>query len=325
MRRLAGLAVLAAVSLIELSATAQEGTVRRVAALMPFTEGDAEGQRRVGALERGLGEAGWKIGTNLRIDYRWAGDDRERIREYAAELVGLKPDAILVSTALTLAPVQQLTKSIPIVFTHITDPVGAGVVASLAHPGGNVTGFTPGEFSIYGKLLELLRETVPAIARVAVIANPEQAPQHGMVRAVEAAAQRQAVEVSVISVRDDIGAAIAIFARTPASALIVLPNPVADRGRSEIAELAAKHRLPAIYAYRYFVLSGGLMSYGVETVELSKQSARYVARILRGAKPGDLPVQHPTKFELVVSLKTAKALGIDVPRTILERADEVIE
>jgi putative ABC transport system substrate-binding protein len=298
--------------------------VARVGALIPFAEGDGEGKRRQDAFQRGLGALGWTNGQNIQIEYRWVGADRERIRTAASEVVGLKPDVIVVSTALILAPLLQQTRTIPVVFTHITDPVGSRFVPSLARPGGNVTGFAPAEFSMYGRLLQILKEAVPTLMRVAVVMNPEQAPQAGMLRAIEDVAPALGVKTSSLSVRGPIDQGFASFAR-PANGLIVLPNPVADENREMIARMAAQHRLPAIYAYRYYVTSGGLMSYGVDTVDQFSRAASYVDRILKGAKPGDLPIEQPTKFELVINLKTAKALGLTIPLSLLQRADHVIE
>jgi putative ABC transport system substrate-binding protein len=303
----------------------QAGRVPRIGVLMPYAEGDEEGERRRNALRRGLEASGWTDGQNIRIEYRWVVADRDRIRNAAIELVGLKPDVILVSTSLILVPLQQQTRTIPIVFTHITDPVGSGFVASLARPGGNVTGFAPAEFSLYGKLLETPKEVVPALTRVAVVMNPEQPPQAGMLRAIEAVAPGLGVKTSTLSVRDLIERGFASFAQPQNSGLIVLPNPVADANRQLIARTATQHALPAIYAYRYYVTSGGLISYGIDTADQFAKAASYVDRILKGAKPADLPVQQPTKFELVINLKTAKALGLNIPQSVLLRADHLIE
>jgi ABC-type uncharacterized transport system substrate-binding protein len=309
-----------------LAARAQQlGKVPLVGVLMPFAAGDEEAERRRNAFQKGLEAYGWTNGQNIRIEFRWVGSDRDRIRNAAIELVGLKPDVILVSTALILAPLQEQTSIIPIVFTHITDPVGSGILASLARPGGNVTGFAPAEFSMYGKLLEALKEAAPNLTRVAVVMNPEQAPQAGMLRAVEAVAPALAVKTSSLSVRNPIERSFALFAQGQNGGLIVLPNPVADINRELIVSTAARHGLPAIYAFRYYVTSGGLMSLGIDSADQFKKAASYVDRILNGAKPADLPVQHPTKFELVINLKTAKALGLEVPPMLLGRADEVIE
>jgi putative ABC transport system substrate-binding protein len=309
-----------------LAARAQQaGNAHLIGALMPFAEGDEEAGRRRNAFQRGLEAFGWTSGQNIRIEFRWVGSDRDRIRSAAIELVGLKPDVILVSTALILAPLLQQTSTIPIVFTHITDPVSSGIVASLARPGGNVTGFAPAEFSMYGKLLEALKEAAPNVTRVAVVMNPEQAPQAGMLRAIEAVAPALAVKTSRLSVRNPIERSFASFAQGQNGGLIVLPNPVADVNRELIVRTAARHGLPAIYAYRYYVTSGGLMSYGIDAADQFKKAASYVDRILRGAKPAELPVQQPTKFELVINLKTARALGLEIPPSLLARADEVIE
>jgi putative tryptophan/tyrosine transport system substrate-binding protein len=309
-----------------LAARAQQlGKVPLISALMPFAEGDEEAERRRNAFLRGLEAFGWTNGQNIRIEYRWVGSDRDRIRNAAIEIIGQKPDVILVSTALILAPLQEQTSTVPIVFTHITDPVGSGIVASLAQPGSNVTGFAPAEFSMYGKLMEALKEAAPSLTRVAVVMNPEQAPQAGMLRAVEAVASALGVKTSSLSVRDPIERGFASFAQEQHGGLVVLPNPVADVNRELIVRTATRHGLPAIYAYRYYVASGGLMSLGIDTADQFKQAASYVDRILKGAKPAELPVQQPTKFELVINLKTAKALGLDVSPMLLARADEVIE
>jgi putative ABC transport system substrate-binding protein len=244
-----------------------------------------------------------------------------------SSLAALKPDVILAVSSQALQPLQRETDSIPIVFTQIADPVGSGFVASLAHPGGNITGFTPAEFSLYGKLLEVLKEIAPQVARVAVVLNPEQTPQTGLWRAIEAAAPSFRVQLTAAGARNaaEIKRAIDEFADAQNGGLIVLPNGVTVVHRELVIGLAAKHRLPAVYGYRFFVADGGLISYGLDLVEQYRQAAAYVDRILRGEKPADLPVQQPTKFELAVNLKTAKALGLDVPPTLLGRADEVIE
>ncbi len=303
----------------------QARKVPLVGVLMPFEKGDEEGERRQSAFQNGLEQLGWTNGQNVRIEYRWAGSNRDRIRDAAVELVGLRPDVILASSALTLAPLQRQTSIIPIVFTNIADPVSSGFVASLAHPGGNITGFSPAEFSMYGKLLGILKEAVPNLTRVAVIMNPEQAPQAGMMRAIEAAAPTLAVKTSSFSVRDPLERSLASFAQEGNGGLIVLPNPVVDENRELIARMAVRHGLPTIYTFRYYVTSGGLMSYGIDTVDHLQKAASYVDRILKGTKPADLPVEEPTKFELVINLKTAKALGLTVSPSLLARADEVIE
>jgi len=309
-----------------LAARAQQARkVPLVGVLIPFEKGDDEGERRQNAFQNGLEQFGWRNGQNIRIENRWVGSNRDRIRDAAVELAGLKPNVILASSALTLAPLQQQTSTIPIVFTNIADPVSSGFVTSLAHPGGNITGFSPAEFSIYGKLLGILKEAVPNLTRVAVVMNPEQAPQAGMLRAIEAAAPTLGVKTSSFSVRDPLDRNLASFAHEGHGGLIVLPNPVVDENRELIARTAVRHGLPTIYTFRYYVASGGLMSYGIDTVDDLQKAASYVDRILRGAKPSDLPVEQPTKFELVINLKTAKALDLTIPQSLLVRADEVIE
>jgi putative ABC transport system substrate-binding protein len=311
-----------------LAARAQQaGHIRRIGVLSAFAESDPEARGNVTAFRRALEKLGWTDGGNVRIDYRWGSADAERIQAYAIELVGLKPDVILVSTALVLQSLQQLTRSIPIVFTQISDPAGSGFVASLSHPGGNVTGFTPAEFSMYGKLLEVLKEIAPQVTRVAVVLNPDQKPQAGMWRAIEAAAPSFKVQLTAAGVRNatEIERAINAFAPETNGGLIVLPNPVNSGNRKLIITMAAQHRLPAIYTFPFFVKDGGLISYGVDLVDQYQQAASYVDRILRGEKPAELPVQQPTKFALLVNLKTAKGLGLEVPWFLQQRADEVIE
>ena len=305
----------------------QPERMRRLGILMAIAENDPEGQQRVAAFVQGLRELGWTEGGNIHIDYRWAGADVGRIRNAAAELIDLKPDAIVAQTALTVAPLQQMTTTIPIVFLNIVDPVSSGFVASLARPGGNITGFTPAEMSMRGKLLEVLKEVAPAVSRVGVLYNPVQAPQVGQWRAIEAAAPALGVQVSAAGAAnaDEITHGIEAFANEPGGGMIVLANPVNDSNRGLIIALIARRLMPAIYAYPHYVREGGLVSYGVDPIDQFHQAATYVDRILKGAKPADLPVQQPTKFDLTVNLKTAKALGLTIPPTLLARADEVIE
>jgi putative tryptophan/tyrosine transport system substrate-binding protein len=300
--------------------------MRRIGVLMPLTESDPEGQRRVTAFHKRLQELGWVLDQNVRVEDRRVGADPERIRAAAKELVALNPDVILVSTALALAPLREQTSTIPIVFTNLGDPVSSGFVASLAHPGGNITGFSPAEFPVWGKTLDILKEVAPSVTRVAVIYNPEQAPQVGMLSSIQTVAPSFSVKIVPMQVRQPIEQAIDAFAQEGnGGGLIVIPNPVADSRRDVIIGAAARHKLPAIYGYRYFVTDGGLMSYGINTADQFKQAASYIDQILRGAKPADLPVQQPTKYELVINLKTAKALGLTVPPKLLLTADEVIE
>jgi putative ABC transport system substrate-binding protein len=311
-----------------LTARAQQlDRIRRVAVLMAFSESDPEAQTNVTAFRQALERLGWTGGRNVRFDQRWGGANPTRIKAYVTELIGLKPDVILASSALVLQPLQQATRSIPIVFTQIADPIDSGFVASLAHPGGNTTGFTVAEFSMFGKSLELLKEVAPHITRVAVLLNPEQKPQAGMWRAVEAVAPSFGIELTAAGVRNpgEIERAIDAFARQSSGGLIVLPSGPTIVHRELIIALAARHRMPAVYTFRHFVMDGGLMSYGIDLADQYRQAALYVHRILRGDKPGDLPVQLPTKFQLVINLKTAKALDLSVPPTLLARADEVIE
>jgi ABC-type uncharacterized transport system substrate-binding protein len=311
-----------------LAARAQQpDRVRRIAVLMGFAEGDPEAQRYIKAFLQGLQQLGWAQGRNVQIDYRWGRADPERIKTYAVEIVQLKPDVILISTALVLQPLKQLTGTIPIVFTQMNDPVESGFVASMARPGGNITGFTSLEVTVGGKWLEMLKEIAPSVTRAAVILNPVQPPQVAILRAIEAVAPSAGVLLTTAGVQDAaaIERAVIAFARESNGGLIVLPNPVTIGQRELINALAVRHRLPAVYAYRYFVTDGGLMSYGVDAVDLYRRAAGYVDRILKGEKPDDLPVQAPTKYELVINLKAAKAIGLTIPESFLMRADEVIE
>jgi putative ABC transport system substrate-binding protein len=281
----------------------------------------------VPALAQGLTQLGWSEGRNVRIDKREARGEVSRIRAYAGELVRLIPDVILAHGTETSRIMQQETGTIPIIFTTVTDPVGSGLVASLARPGGNVTGFTNFEFSMAGKWLELLKEAAPTVRRVAVLFNPDNAAMPGQLHAIAVAAASlglQMVEAKVRN-RDEIERAIDGLARVPNTGLLVLPEFLTTVHRGLIVALAARHRLPSAYAHRYFTTSGGLISYGVDNNAVYRRAASYVDRILRGEKAADLPVQQPTKFELVINLKAAKALDLEIPATLLARADEVIE
>jgi putative ABC transport system substrate-binding protein len=309
-----------------LPARAQQDRMRRLGVLTAFAENDAGGQKYVAAFAQGLRELGWIDGRNIRIDYRWAGTDAGRIRSAASELLDLKPDVILAASPLTVAPLQQMTATVPIVFVQVADPVSSGVVASLAQPGGNTTGFAAIEFSIGGKLLEMLKQIAPTVSRVAVIYNPVLPQQMGLLAVIERAAPSLGVQVSASSARDanEVRRTIEGFAGAPVG-IIVLPNPITIGDRGEIIALLAHHRLPGVYAMPIFVRDGGLASYGADDVVQFRQAASYVDRILKGAKPADLPVQQPTKFELTINLKTAKALGLTIPPALLATADEVIE
>lgn len=300
---------------------------RLIGILMSLAQDDRQGQRYIAAFLRRLEELGWKVGDNLRVDIRWGAGDLDRIRNYASELVKSKANVILAQSALALRPVQQVTNSIPIVFVQIVDPVGSGFVASLGRPGANMTGFADAEFEMSGKMLEVLKEIAPRVIRVAVIHNPVQAPQIGMWHAIETAAPSVGVVVSAAAPRDaaEIHQIVEALGNEPGSGVVVLPNPITNLHHGLLIALMARHRLPAAYSYPYLVSEGGLISYGVDPAGQFRQAALYVDRILKGAKPADLPVQQPTKFDLAINLKAAKALGLDVPPTLLVRADEVIE
>jgi putative ABC transport system substrate-binding protein len=304
----------------------QPERVRRIGVLMNLPADDAEGQARLAALTQALTQLGWSDGGNLRIDTRWATADD--IRRHAAELVALAPDVLVAGTGTaTVAPLLQATRTVPIVFTVVIDPVGAGFVASLAHPGGNATGFTLYEYSMSGKWLELLKEIVPNVMRVAVLRDPAIASGIGQFGAVQIVAPSLGVQLSPLDVRDagEIEHAIAAFASGLNGGLIVTASPLANVHRNLIVSLAARHKLPAVYPGRVFATAGGLISYGPDLVNQYRQAASYVDRILKGEKPADLPVEAPTKYELVINLKTAKALGLAMPPAVLGRADEVIE
>jgi putative tryptophan/tyrosine transport system substrate-binding protein len=305
----------------------QPEPMRRVGVLMQIAEGDAESKIQVAEFLRELRELGWVVGRNVKLDTRWAGGDSDRIRKYAAELVALAPDVVLASGGTVVGALQQASRTVPIVFVNVTDPIGRGYVASLAEPGGNATGFTSFEFGIGGKWLELLKQIAPGVARVAVLRDPVITAGMGYLAAIHALAPSFGVEVSPVDVRvkSDMARAIAAFARTPNGGLIITPDPAAIAHREVIIALASQYRLPAIYPFRYFAAEGGLISYGPNAIEQFRRAASYADRILKGEKPGNLPVQAPTKFELAISLKTAKALDVAVPQMLVSRADELIE
>jgi putative ABC transport system substrate-binding protein len=306
----------------------QPGGMRRIGALMASAADDSENQARMAAFLQGLAQLGWTDGRNVRIDARWATTNADDLRRHAAELAALAPDVLVAATGTaTLAPLLQATRTVPIVFVTVIDPVGAGFVASLARPGGNATGFTMLEYGLSGKWLELLKEIAPRMTRAAVLRDPAIASGIGQFGAVQAVAPSLGVELTPVDVRDapEIERAVTSFARSSNGGLIVTPSPLATRHRDLIITLAARHRLPAVYAWRYYVTDGGLISYGADPIDHYRRAAGYVDRILRGEKPADLPVQAPTKYELVINLKTAKAMGLTVPETLLARADEVIE
>jgi putative ABC transport system substrate-binding protein len=310
------------------SARAQQADrMRRIGILLPATADDASYQPRVGAFLQGLQQSVWTIGRNVRIETRWAGANAADIRRHAAELVALAPDVILAHGSATVGSLLQATRVVPIVFPIVGDPVAAGFVDSLARPGGNATGFMTFEYSMGGKWLELLKQIEPRVTRAAVIRDPAIPTGLGQFGAIQTMAQSLGLEVNPINVRDasEIERAVVVFARVSNSGLIVTASALAQRHRDLIVTLAAQHKLPAVYFQRSFVDAGGLVSYGVDFVDQYRQAAGYVDRILKGEKPADLPVQQPTKFELVINLKTAKALGLEIPLTLLARADEVIE
>ena len=305
----------------------QPERMRRIGVLMPTAADDAQGQARVRAFQEGLQQLGWTIGGNAQIDARWGAGNADLIRKYAAELVALGPDVILAAGTATVTPLLQATRSLPIVFAIAPDPVGAGLVNSLARPGGNVTGFTTFEYSIAAKWLELLKEIAPGVRRAAVLRDSAIASGMAQWGAIQAMAPSLRVEVSPVNMRDahEIERAIIASARSQNEGLIVTSGPLGTVHRDLIVGLAARHKLPAFYYERFFVTAGGLASYGPNFVDHFRSAASYVDRVLKGEKPADLPVQAPTKYELVINLKTAKALGLIVPDKLLATADEVIE
>jgi putative ABC transport system substrate-binding protein len=312
-----------------LAARAQQSErVRRVGVLMSFAASDPDAQLRIGVFDKGMRDLGWIEGRNLHTEYRWAPEDGDGLRNYARELVRMAPDVILVnSTPATLALHEQ-GGSVPAVFVQVTDPVGAGLVANLGRPGGNLTGFTSFEFSIGSKWLEMLKVVAPHVTRVALVFNPRTAPFAGMFwEPIEAAAPSfDATPVrAAVGSGAEIGDVLDAFAREPNGGLIVLPDVTTMNHREAIIALAARHRLPAIYPFRYFAASGGLMSYGTDLRDVFRRAAAYIDRILKGTRPGELPVQAPTWLELVMNLRAAKVLGIAMPPLLLARADEVIE
>jgi putative ABC transport system substrate-binding protein len=310
-----------------LAARAQQvERMRRIGVLMNSTADDAVSQDRLRGFVQGLQELGWTVGRNLQIDYRWGAGNVERYRTFAAELVALTPDILVTAGAPAVEALQRATRTVPIVFATVTDPVGGGLVASLARPGGNTTGFTISEYGLSGKWLELLKEIAPRVMRAAVLRDPV-AVGIGQFAAMQAVAPSLQVEISPVDVRDagEIERTVTVFAEGRNGGLIVTASAYTMIHRELIIGLARRHQLPAVYPYRYYITSGGLLSYGPDPIDQFRRAAGYVDRILKGEKPADLPVQEPTKFELVLNLKTAKALGLDVPSTLIARADDVIE
>jgi ABC-type uncharacterized transport system substrate-binding protein len=328
MQRRQFIALLGGAATWPLAARAQERErMRRIGVLMNRAADDAEGQARLAAFRQALQQLGWSEGRNVQIDIRWGEDDPERDRKYAAELVALAPDVVLASGTMSVTALQALSRTLPIVFAAVADPVGAGLVESMARPGGNATGFMIYEYSFGGKLLELLRQIAPSVTRVAVLRDPTNPALLATFGAVRGAAQLLGVEVSVVDTRDanEIERGVAAFARSANGGLIVLPGARASAHGGLIVALAERYKLPAIYPFRYHATGGGLIYYGPDFVEPFRPAAGYVDRVLKGEKPADLPVQAATKYELVINLKTAKALGLNVPDTLIGRADEVIE
>ena len=314
------------ITAMSVAARAQE-RVRRIGVLMYTTPDEPESQARITALAQGLQHAGWSVGRNVRIDTRWSSGDLARLRKDADELVALGPDVLVAGVGPTTSALQQATRTVPIVMAQGVDPVGGNFVRSIARPGGNTTGFTQFEFPLAAKWLELLKEMAPQVVRVGVIREPVGQVGFAQWAAIGTVAGPLGVELSPINmhIRGDTERAVADFAPGPRDGLIVVVGTVATIQRELIISLAARHKLPAVYPYRFFVEAGGLMSYGPNLIDLYRRTAGYVDRILKGEKPGDLPVQAPTKYNLVINLKTAKALGIEVPATLLARADEVME
>ena len=311
-----------------LAARAQQPErIRRIGVLMPAAADDRDAQDRLASFLQGLQQSGWSVGRNVRIEYRWSASDMESMRKSAVELVALAPDVILANGSAAMGPLLRVTRSVPIVFAAVADPVGAGYVNSLARPGGNATGFVLYEFGLSGKWLELLKEVAPRVTRVAVIRDASVSAGIGQFAAIQSVAPSFGVELTPVDVHEptEIERAVADFARVPNGGLVVTGSALVLTHRDLVVTLAAQHKLPAVYFRQIMVSSGGLISYGPDLLDHFRQAAGYVDRILKGEKPAELPVQAPTKYELVINLKTAKALGLDVPPTLLARADEVIE
>jgi putative ABC transport system substrate-binding protein len=328
MRRREFIALVGGAAAWPLAARAQQtDRVRRIGVLMTQRADDAVAQARHAAFLQGLQQAGWMVGRNARIDTRWSAANAEDTRKYAAELVALSSDVILAAGSAGTEPLLRATRTIPIVFVHVPDPVGAGFVDSMARPGGNATGFTNFEYGIGAKWLELLKEIAPSVRRAAVIRDPAITAGIGQWAAIQSVAPSVGIVVTPVNVRDagEVERALVGFARSSNGGMIVTGSALAVTHRDLIVMLAARHKLPAIYYERLFIAGGGLLSYGADLVEQYRQAAGYVDRILKGEKPSELPVQAPTKYELVINLKTARGLGLEVPPTLLARADEVIE
>jgi putative ABC transport system substrate-binding protein len=302
--------------------------MRRLGVLMAASEDDPLMQARITAFRQALAELGWTEGRNLKIEWRWTGGDITRVREYASELVRLAPDVLVANGTPNVAALKQATNSIPIVFVVVNDPVAQGIIASMAHPGGNITGFSFLEYSMVGKSLEMLKQIAPGIVRVAVMFNPDTYPYYNIhLRSFETVARTLSLELTGAQVRNpgEIDDAVATLGRRPGSALLVTPDPFMLVHRGAIIRAAAQYRVPATYSYRQHVQEGALISYGADTIDIFRRSASYIDRILKGTPPADLPAQAPVKFETAINLRTAKALGLDIPTNLLALADEVIE
>ena len=306
---------------------AQQGEPRRIGALMSIAENDPEGQSRVAAFEQRLRSLGWRNGDNISVNYRWAASDPDRMRTYGAELIAMKPELLLANSPQVTAILKQQTQTLPIVFVQVADPIGSGIVPNLAKPGGNITGFASFQPEMGSKWLEILKELAPRVTRVAVLLDPKFAGYVAISQVIENVAPSFGVKPMVARIPDgaDIEKAINEFAREPNGGLIVLPSPITAVKRETIVALAAQDRLPAIYPYRYFSVVGGLIAYALDSIDLYRRAASYIDRIFKGEKPGNLPVQQPTKFELVINLAAARAIGLEVPTRLLARADEIIE
>jgi putative ABC transport system substrate-binding protein len=310
------------------AADAKAERIRHLGMLMSNSEDDPLGQARVTAFRQALAELGWIEGRNLKIEWRWTGGDITRVREYATELVRLVPDVIVANGTPSVAALKQATSSIPIVFVVVNDPVAQGIIPSMAHPGGNITGFSFLEYSMVGKSLEMLKQIAPGIVRVAIMFNPDTYPYYTIhLRSFETVARTLSLELTAAPVRspEEIDEVVAQLGRQPGSALLVTPDPYLVVHRGAVVRAAGQYRVPATYSYRQHVQEGGLMSYGADTVDIFKRSASYIDRILKGTIPADLPAQAPVKFEIAINLRSAKALGVDIPPNLLALADEVIE
>ena len=328
MKRRAFITLLGGAVAWPLAARAQQGErMRRIGVLLPASADDADFQTWLGAFQQALAQSGWNIGRNVRIDTRWGGGKVDDTRKYAADLIALAPDVIVAHGASTVRPLLLATRTVPVVFPVLNDPVGAGFVDSLAHPGGNATGFMTVEYSFSGKWLELLKQIAPAVTRVAVLRDAAQGSGTTQFAVIQALAPSSGVDVVPVNLRDasEVERAMGAFAHSANGGLIIVPGGNAAVLRHLIATLAARYKLPAVYPGRIYVTSGGLISYNADYIDQYQRAAGYVDRILKGEKPSDLPVQAPTKYELVINLKTAKALGLEIPSTVLARADEVIE